>query len=39
MGKGGRDSSGRPQLPFGFVVLDYFTTSVVSFAVGTQLSV
>ena len=39
MGKSGRDRLGRPQLPFGFVILDYFTTSVVSFAVGTQLSV
>ena len=35
----GETTSGRPQLPFGFVVLNNFTTSVFSFAVETQLRV
>lgn len=35
----GGTASGRLQFPFGFIILESLTTPVVSFAVGTQLSV
>lgn len=38
-GKGGGTALGRLQLPCGFILLASLTTSVVSFAVGAQLSV